>query len=233
MASLRDQALGAIRKKIMSRELGIGVRTSERALMEQHLEGLTRTPVREALAILTERGIIDQHPQVGFSVRSVDIDEARKVLRLHRRVEVPIVEELAETKTGAWTATVSDALDDLKRAAGESHDDLALDAVHKLHCELARLGGFSVGVDAVAGFRDRLQLFYLRTTPLGEAELEAVSREHVRLVNELENGHSKEALEALHDHFDAEEGRVEARRDEGSDTPTSSRSSPKEAMSSG
>lgn len=174
--SQRDSALQAIREVILSGRLGVGARTSERRLTEVFLSdtGLGRTPVREALAILTEQGIVDQFPQSGFAVRRVDADEARKVLVLQQITERLVVTEAARTRIR--TDHLEEIVRQLEAAAGDANSSSRLlDLSRTLHTSLTRLAGYESAVDAIGGFRDRLALFIAGTHALRARELADVA----------------------------------------------------------
>src|SRR5947209_8772550 len=90
---LRAEAYQKIREMILRGEIPLGERTSERVIAESYAY-MSRTPVREALAVLTATGVLDQTPQVGVEVHGVDSEEALQALRLRIGMESVIVEEL-------------------------------------------------------------------------------------------------------------------------------------------
>ncbi len=168
--SERDRALEAIRKVIFSGKLPVGERTSERLLTENFLTGtgLGRTPVREALAILTELGIVEQYPQAGFVVRRVDGVEATKVLALQRVTERLVVAEAA--RINLETKQLDEIVDQLSDAALHEESDRVMEIEHTFHVTLTRAAGYGSAAYSIGGFRDRLALFFAGTRPLDKQE---------------------------------------------------------------
>ena len=84
----RDSALEAIRALIFQGDLPIGVKTSEREISERLGGNMSRTPVREALAVLTQTGIVVQYPQIGLMIPAVELEEALEAQHLREALEI-------------------------------------------------------------------------------------------------------------------------------------------------
>jgi len=169
--SQRDRALQAIREVIFSGKLPVGQRTSERLLTKNFLvgTGVGRTPVREALAILTELGIVEQYPQSGFVVRNVDAREATKVLALQRVTERLVVAEAARNQLD--TRQLDRIVDELSDAARHGESQELVELARTFHVTLTRAAGYGSAADPIGGFRDRFALFIAETRrPLDKQE---------------------------------------------------------------
>jgi DNA-binding GntR family transcriptional regulator len=179
----RDAALKLVREAIFSGQVPIGERMSERRLTEEHLAGskLGRTPVREALAILTELGVVEQYPQSGFEVRRVDANEALKVLTLQALNERYIVAEAARIRIDL--APITEKANQVAKAKDSPQ---LLDLVRSFHMELAEAAGYSSAIDAISGFRDRLALFFAGTQPIDSVEANLLMPMFSELVADIE-----------------------------------------------
>ncbi|WP_091935740.1 GntR family transcriptional regulator [Propionivibrio dicarboxylicus] len=74
-----------LRQMIVAGELAPGQRISEREIGTQlvgHLDGLSRTPLREALKILAAEGLVTIAPNRGATVTALSIDEVEEALDL-------------------------------------------------------------------------------------------------------------------------------------------------------
>lgn len=60
---------------------------------------VSRTPVREALFILSQNGFVEIQPQVGSFVSKIDIKRIREIQYMRYYLETPILTELAVKKT--------------------------------------------------------------------------------------------------------------------------------------
>ena len=93
----RDLVYNDILDKIQYCEWTPGMPISEAMLSE--LFQVSRTPVREALFLLSQNGFVDIQPQVGSFVSKIDIKRIREIQYLRYYVETPILTELAVKKT--------------------------------------------------------------------------------------------------------------------------------------
>lgn len=74
-----------LRQMIVAGELAPGQRISEREIGAQlggHLDGLSRTPLREALKILAAEGLVTIAPNCGATVTALSIEEVEDALEL-------------------------------------------------------------------------------------------------------------------------------------------------------
>jgi GntR family transcriptional regulator, rspAB operon transcriptional repressor len=206
--SKRREAYDAIRELILRQEDPFSSpdeRTSERVIAEQYV-GMSRTPVREALAVLTSTGLVDQIPQSGVEVRNIGSEEAVQAIRLRAGMEATIVEELATH--GLESDEPREALrkmDERCESADEIEFMLEDTAFHVL---LARLGGFHTSLTMLQGLRDRVHLFRLKQ-PLDDGAMRAVQEEHAALVDALEARDVDAAATAMRTHMESTRARIE------------------------
>src|SRR6266508_4597364 len=71
-ATRSAQLVEMIRREIVQNRLPPGARVTEEALAERF--GMSRTPVREALRILTRESLLRHVPHTGYVVAMVDLD---------------------------------------------------------------------------------------------------------------------------------------------------------------
>lgn len=74
----------AIRQKILKGEFKPGESIPEESLAAEFAS--SRTPIREALIMLSNDGIIDSEPNRGFSVASVSIERIRSTFEAMRAI---------------------------------------------------------------------------------------------------------------------------------------------------
>jgi len=80
-APLHKQVAASLRRMILEGELGPGARVPERVLCERF--GISRTPLREALKVLSFEGLLELHPNRGATVTEVSegaVDEMFPVM---------------------------------------------------------------------------------------------------------------------------------------------------------
>ena len=89
MTSLRDKAYDYIRDKIITCEYMPGTTLDEKKLMEE--TGCGRTPVREALTVLSSNGLVNILPRRGMFVSSVSIKDIHDIYELKQEIEPMII----------------------------------------------------------------------------------------------------------------------------------------------
>ncbi|MFI1399723.1 GntR family transcriptional regulator [Streptomyces sp. NPDC020681] len=131
---LRDTAYAAIRDAIVRGELAPGAPVRDADLAEQL--GLSRAPVREALARLAEEGLVESKPQSYTRVTRLEpraVREAAVVVRamheLAARIAVPLltpedIAEMREANRRFEQATRTGEVGEALRADDDLHDVL-------------------------------------------------------------------------------------------------------------
>src|SRR5947207_3583081 len=82
--TVREQITDRLRDDILSGRLAEGERVQEGKLAERF--GVSRGPIREALAQLTQEGLLDAKPNCGVRVSHSDSDSVRELIVPIRRV---------------------------------------------------------------------------------------------------------------------------------------------------
>lgn len=120
--SLRDVVVGAIRDAIIQGEFKPGEKVPETELAEQL--GVSRTPIREAIRILEQQGLVETRPKNGTYIAAPDWQNARDGLLLRMALEELAVrqalERLSETEWDALCDTLGELLEGMRRAVGSS-----------------------------------------------------------------------------------------------------------------
>jgi len=199
--SARDQAYAALRAAIVGAQLEPGRRLSENQLAD--LIGVSRTPVRDALARLRDERLVAIVPQLGTFVTFIDEEAVADAHFVREALEVGAVRIAADQATGDDLAALHDNLRAQERAvAADDAEAFARldDDLHRLLCDLSgreaawRLSERTRGqLDRVrllslpeAGYRDQMLAEHravvaavaAHDAPLAEREL----RHHLRMV---------------------------------------------------
>lgn len=119
MSSAAERAHAAIRAAILDGTHAPGAMLSENALADEL--GMSRTPVRTAVASLRDEGWLRIYPQRGALVLGVDADEARDLTHAVQALELAGLRDADEPVLDATIASLRDELDG-QRAAVEAAD---------------------------------------------------------------------------------------------------------------
>lgn len=146
MTRASERATGAVRELILRGDFAAGARLGEVELAERL--GVSRTPVREALARLASEGLVEIVPNRGARVSSWTVAELEEVFDLRAALE-PHLTALAVPNAGPSDV---DALDDLAHrmvAAAELDDLVPLNRA--FHGRLVELAAHPAMAGALAG----------------------------------------------------------------------------------
>ena len=180
--SLAEKAYVAIRRLIVTLELGPGSVINERELVEQL--GIGRTPVREALRRLAQEGLVEVYPRRGMFVTVVDVRKLALVSEVRAALEPEAARLAAERATDAERAELKELLDELDAGGADDHALMALDErIHRAVYRCARN-------DLLATTLEQYYVLALRIWTI------ALDRQHE--LNDAVQGH-RALLEAIHD----------------------------------
>lgn len=93
---IRDLLYQAIREAVITGKLAPGERVTENMLAEQF--GMSRTPLREALARLEQEQLIDRLPNGALIIPKLDLEQLGELFDIQERIETIIVGSLARKK---------------------------------------------------------------------------------------------------------------------------------------
>lgn len=117
-SSLKDQAVGVLRRAILEFTYSPGQRLVERDLMEDL--GVSRTTVREALGELRSEGLVTLTPHRGASVAVPTAEEARDLYEVRFRLEPLIVERFVERASERDVGRLRDASEHFADGVGDA-----------------------------------------------------------------------------------------------------------------
>lgn len=94
---LREQILNAIRNAIIEGKFRAGEKIPEQELADQL--GVSRTPIREAIRVLEQQGLLEIRPQNGTYVASLNKEESKDGLYVRAALEELAVRQALERLT--------------------------------------------------------------------------------------------------------------------------------------
>ena len=114
------QAIVRIREMILRGELAPGQRVAEAPLAE--LLGMSRTPVRQALPMLAQEGLLAEHGTRGFVVRAFTVDDVLDAIDVRAALEGLAARRVAERGASkALLRALRDCLEDGDAILGKRH----------------------------------------------------------------------------------------------------------------
>ncbi|GAB3669965.1 GntR family transcriptional regulator [Actinocorallia lasiicapitis] len=197
-ASLVDLVVRRVREEILSSVHAPGERLIEEQLCARF--GISRAPLREALRLLGQQGLVEHLPRRGVRVAELSAEDVDELFGLRDVLERYAVQTALPGPVS--TAALAKALDGMALAA-DSGDALTENEAHRnFHLALVALAGHRQLVAVYEPVILKLQL-YMSANLQREAVLrtpaEGVAR-HRRLLEAIASGDSATALAALASH---------------------------------
>lgn len=192
---LRQQIVERLRDDILCGRLREGVRLSEQDLVSRF--GVSRTPIREALAQLSHEGLLESQPNRGVRVAEQPPDE---ILRLVVPIRLTlesfalrlIFDRLTDDDFLEWDATLAR----LEKACRECDYDAIAEHDIAFHRSIIRRAG-QRDLEAIwSAILARVRSHFW-TRRAGRERLLNLHREHREIVDASRRGDQEAAIEAL------------------------------------
>ncbi len=194
-ATAQSVVLSALREDIVSGVLGPGDQLVQETLAERY--GVSRVPLREALKMLESEGQVINHPNRGYFVAELSVDDLREVYYLRSLLEDAALRQAIPTLDDADIEDIAALCDEIDDAALAEDVVLMAAANRRFHFAIYDAAGMPRLSrllrqlwDATDAFR---ALYYQRST-----NRERVSAEHAQMMVAL-RARDSDAVVQLHD----------------------------------
>lgn len=195
--ALRSRALDALLYSIQCGQLKPGETYKTEDLAKEY--GVSRTPVREALAELEAKGLVQVVRGQGFTVTEQSPDDARHVSEVRQVLEMWVMRRIAGRLTDDDLAELDDLLASVEIAA-RADDLVAYQAADSaFHARLAAFGG-NPRLTGVLDDLAHAQYFPQMADIVAAHELVARNEEHRQIVAALAEGDGELAALLIHRH---------------------------------
>lgn len=193
--SLNNVVADALREAILSGQFKPGDRLPEPQLAEMF--GVSRNPIREALQVLSNEGLVEISPRKGARVPLMTVEELTETIELRAELEGISARNAARHRD----ETTRTELDQLLRAG-----DAALAAVdreglevanNRFHEELGKAGRNRYLAEFMRSLRDRTHWLF---STKAKVRTEDSWREHARILQAVIVGDDRRAAELASEH---------------------------------
>jgi len=189
--SLADAAYEQIRRRILDNVWPPGHRALEQEVALAL--GMSRTPVREALARLSSEGLVEVIPRHGMRVLPVSPNDMREIYEILTALECMAAELLARRKpSSAELQPLIDATKAMDKALKADDLDAWAAADERFHVHLIDIAGNRQMQATVLNYWDRAhraRMFTLRLRPKPVSS----TKEHMQMVDRLRDGDAEGA----------------------------------------
>jgi DNA-binding GntR family transcriptional regulator len=159
-------------------------------LRETHLAadlGVSRAPLREALGLLAEEGLVEKIPYKGAFVAEVSSESIAEIASLRKRLEPYAIELALPRLKGTARIKVTRALEDMAIGADNNNFAATIDAHMAFHRAFYELCGHKLLLDLWMSWEAQLQLFF-SADHQQFADLHDMVADHQRLFGIIESG---------------------------------------------
>lgn len=197
-ASLCQQAVDLLRERIYSHAILPGQRLDEAALAAGL--GISRTPLREALKMLSAEGLVNIKPRRGCFVAELTLEDLDEIFPIMAMLEGRVAFEVAG-KAGAEDLKRLDALHEkLEKHAAAGNVDRYYEVNYVFHDALQELAGNRWLQHMIGDLRKLLRLSRHRSLKL-EGRLGESLAEHRALMDALHRRAPEQAEEVMRRHL--------------------------------
>lgn len=194
----REVAYDAIKQAILSGQIPVHERLVEERLAEA-LQ-ISRTPVREALAILEHEGLLDSVPYKGLAVKPVTIDEFLHMYEALGVIEAALARAAAANATAADIRQMEAALA-LSEAAIPGDVPTHLAAGREFQSLLGKAAGSPFLTRTLLGIEERSDMYLIHSgLPLPPENMQAAVDDRRSILDQVRAGNAEGAAEMAMTH---------------------------------
>lgn len=199
---LSEQAYEHVRRGILSGDYPIGSVVSDREIAEEL--GMSKTPVRQALKLLAQEGLLELGRRRQLVVRGFTAEHRQEVLEIREALERIAVAHACREMPIEEIDLLRVSLFRQRRAAEAGDETQFIDLDEDFHLMIASGAGLQTLSRILTQLRGFVRLMRLGTRR-DEGHLFRVLAEHEAIVDALEKRDEKLALKALSDHLHTSE----------------------------
>ena len=174
--SLVEVAEESIRRRILSGDLEPGARLIEERLTEEL--GISRPPLREALRMLQQEGLVEIRPRRGSVVATLTEQDVFEILTLRKALERLAIELAVPVKDPERLADCRVALKRMEQSAQAKDRGSLVESGYAFHAAIVALAGHRRLSDSYASVQQELLLCMARNLYVREKYYEGLD-EHV------------------------------------------------------
>lgn len=188
-----------LRDEIIRLDLPPGSRISENDLAERF--GLSRTPIRQALAVLQKENLVVIRPQRRTAVSLIDLDYVLELIYMRMAVESSVLRDIVGRPCGGLPESLAANLEEQRSAVASQSSGLLF---YELDARFHRLVFEWSGKPLLWEIIQQSRVHYLRFRMLDivkKHELGALLREHEAYYNLIEQGDAVGIDRLMHEHL--------------------------------
>lgn len=199
--NLTGEAYDAIKQSIINNEIKPGEHLSENIIARTL--GMSRTPIREALKVLANEGLVEIHNGVGIFVKHVTIKEIYELFEVRAALECAALQSFINNITEDEINQMEREWLDLKEKV-KTGGKICIDAIseqdYKLHSLIIDKSNNACLVDIMKSIRLKISRFQLLSAKALDNENETINQ-HLEILSIIREKDIDKLTKLLKDHI--------------------------------
>lgn len=194
-----DQVYALLRRTIVTLRLPPGAPIVEKEITRQL--GISRTPLRDALRLLAEEGLVEIKPQSGTFVALINQQQLAEGRLIRRALEIEGIKLAVERVKQEDVDQLYALIDQQERAAGRGDHVGFIDLDDRFHRSISELSGHRRLWKVINGVKAQLDRLRLMTIPLPGQNTRVIGQ-HQAITDALQKRNADRAVRMLEHHLD-------------------------------
>lgn len=194
-----DQIYALLRRTIVTLRLPPGAAIVEKDITRQL--GISRTPVRDAVRLLAEEGLVEIRPQSGTFVALINRQQLEEGRLIRRALEVEGIRLAVARTTPAAVDGLYNLIDLQERAAGRGDHVAFIDYDDRFHRQISEMSGHLRLWKVINSVKAQLDRMRLMSAPI-PGQNRRVLGQHQAIADALQKRNEERAVRALEHHLD-------------------------------
>lgn len=191
------RVVSEIRRRITSGRLAAGSRVTESALAAEL--GISRSPLREALRILEQEGLVSSTPNRGVTVTELGAQDIYEISTLRRSLEEMAVRMGVPVTVPARLHRLENAFDEMLAHAHAGSEETAAEDSYRFHLAVIGLAGHTRLERAYSSLALQLAMHLNRRARAASESLVQRAERHRPILDGVRAGDPTAVIDALGD----------------------------------
>jgi DNA-binding GntR family transcriptional regulator len=194
---LYEEVISSIFQAILDGQLKPGERLVEKTIAEE--VGVSRSPVRQALQEMERQGIVISIPRKGAYVSSWTVEDVEDFARVRVELEGLAAEQAADRIKPKEIHLLRNLVEEMYQAAANQAVDREIDCDLKFHRQVVKSSRNNtlISIYGAIELRTHMYMIYEKYISPSIPERMKLTREHMQIVDALEDADSKLAKELI------------------------------------
>jgi DNA-binding GntR family transcriptional regulator len=194
-----DQVYALLRRTIVTLRLPPGAAIIEKDITQQL--NISRTPVRDAVRLLADEGLVNIKPQSGTFVALINQQQMEEGRLIRRALEIEGIRLAVRNVDQAGIDALQDTIAAQERAGGRGDHIAFIDLDDKFHRQISEMSGHLRLWKVINGVKAQLDRMRVMSAPFPGQERRVIGQ-HQAITEALQRRNEERSVRALEHHLD-------------------------------